>query len=217
MAEPPPLLRAPETNPAAAGTDLTTTSAPESRWSEVRLPGADEAPREGELPISGEGASEAVNVGASLAGVLLLIWVLRALVRRSRGETAGSRLLGGRAPSGVASVLARYPVARGQQVVLLEVGRRIIVTHQNAGTMNTLSEVTDPEELADLRARIAGVERTEVERPFDEALTTSLEQTPTTESLATVAGRPGLVAETVDLTRARRPRRRGRRSAGGGA
>ena len=51
--------------------------------------------------------------------MVLLIWVLRYMIRRSRGETAGSRLLaGGRAPSGVASILARYPVARGQQVVL---------------------------------------------------------------------------------------------------
>ena len=193
----------------------TETPAVESRWSEKALPGAGTAPKAGELGISGEGASEALEVGASLAGVILLIWVLRYMIRRSRGETAGSRLLaGGRAPSGVASILARYPVARGQQVVLLEVGRRILVTHQSAGTMTTLSEITDPEELADLRARIAGVDRTVREQPFDSALSSSLEKTPTRDALSTVEGLPGLVAETVDLTRSRP---RARRFSGGAA
>ncbi len=184
------------------------TSATESRWSDKALPGAGTAPEVGDLGISGEGASEAVEVGASLAGVILLIWVLRYMIRRSRGETAGSRLLsGGRAPSGVASILAKYPIARGQQVVLLEVGRRILVTHQTAGNLTTLSEITDPEELADLRARIAGVDRTKREQPFDSALTSSLEKTPTPDALSAVEGLPGLVAETVDLTRSR-PRNR---------
>lgn len=198
---------------------LSEVDAPvtESRWSDKVLPGAGTAPEVGELGISGEGASEAVEVGASLAGVILLIWVLRYMIRRSRGDTAGSRLLtGGRAPSGVASILGKYSIARGQQVVLLEVGRRILVTHQSAGNLTTLSEITDPEELADLRARIAGVDRTERERPFDSALTSSLEKTPTSEALSTVEGLPGLVAETVDLTRPR-PRSRGRLFSGGAA
>lgn len=187
----------------------------ESRWSERALPGAGTAPEVGELGISGEGASEALEVGASLAGVILLIWGLRYMIRRSRGETAGSRLLaGGRAPSGVASILARYPVARGQQVVLLEVGQRILVTHQSAGTMTTLSEITDPEELADLRARITGVDRVEREQPFNRALSSSLEKTPTRDALSSVEGLPGLVAETVDLTRSRP---RVRRFSGGAA
>jgi hypothetical protein len=50
-------------------------------------------------------------------------------------------------------VLARYPLARGQQIVLLEVGRRILVTHQTAQAVTTLGEVSDPDEVADLRAR----------------------------------------------------------------
>jgi flagellar biogenesis protein FliO len=216
----------PATDAAAAATpaeapdalfSLSEVDAPvrESRWSDKVLPGAGTAPEVGELGISGEGASEAFEVGASLAGVILLIWVLRYLIRRSRGDTAGSRLLaGGRAPSGVASILARYPIARGHQVVLLEVGQRILVTHQSAGNLTTLSEITEPEELADLRARIAGVDRTEREQPFDSALTSSLEKTPTRDALSSVEGLPGMVAETVDLTR---PRPRARLFRGGAA
>ncbi|HAW95818.1 MAG TPA: hypothetical protein DCX60_06040, partial [Phycisphaerales bacterium] len=58
-----------------------------------------------------------------------------------------------RAPEGVASIMARYPVARGEHVVLLEVGRRILVVHQASGSMTTLSELTDRDEVADMRAR----------------------------------------------------------------
>ena len=196
---------------AATGQDAAPVA---SRWSDVRLPEAGAATAGGDLLPSGEGAGEAFQVGASLAGVLALIWVLRYLLRRARGDYAGRRILAGAgAPSGVASILAKYPLSRGQQVVLLEVGRRVIVAHQGDGSMSTLSEITDADEVADLKARLSGVERTERDKTFDAKLSSSLEATPGPDSLATVAGMPGMVAETVDLTRRAN---RGQRLVGGG-
>lgn len=188
----------------------TDTPPATSRWSDRALPGADTAEQAVTGGVSGDGASEAAEVGAGLAGVLILIWALRAVIRRRQGTGgAGARLLGkGRRPAGVASVLARYPVARGQQVLLLQVGQRVIVTHQGNGTMSTLSEITDPGEVAALHAQISGVERTEDDNRFDAQLSSSLEATPKADPLATVAGLPGLVAETVDLTTKTRGARR---------
>lgn len=77
--------------------------------------------------------------------IAVLAVALRSLVAKGLGR-------GGR-PSGVMEVLARYPVGRGQHVMLLRVGRRVLVVHQADRGMRTLSETTDPDEAAELIAR----------------------------------------------------------------
>jgi hypothetical protein len=53
------------------------------------------------------------------------------------------------------NVLGRYPLARGQHLLLLRLGAgRIILLHQSRSALSTLSELTDPEEVARLAARI---------------------------------------------------------------
>lgn len=142
--------------------------------------------------------------------VLVVLLGLRWLVRRN-GSGARRGLTGGRSPSGVANILARYPIARGQQVLLLGVGQRIIVVHQSASTLQTLSEITDPEEVLALRMQINGTERSQGEHGFSAKITQTLERKPDGPVLEPVAGMPGLVSETVDLTR-----KRGVRLSGGG-
>jgi len=93
--------------------------------------------------------NEILRVGGALAAVVALLLVLRVILRR-----LGGPLTGGSRPSGVVEVLARYPVARGQQLVLLKMGGRIVLLHQTKAGMTTLSEVTDPDEVAALRARV---------------------------------------------------------------
>jgi flagellar biogenesis protein FliO len=93
--------------------------------------------------------TEIVRVGGALVAVVALLLVLRVIMRR-----LGGPLTGGGRPSGVVEVLARYPVARGQQLVLLKMGGRIVLLHQTKTGMTTLSEVTDPDEVAALRARV---------------------------------------------------------------
>ncbi|MBX3386105.1 MAG: FliO/MopB family protein [Phycisphaeraceae bacterium] len=102
----------------------------------------------------------------ALGGVLTLILVFAAAVKKF-GRGVGGRgwsiaaMLGpaGRAPSGVMRVLARYPAARGQTLVLLQVDRRVLLlshTHPSLrlrgghGGFSTLAEFTEPEEVASL-------------------------------------------------------------------
>ncbi len=203
-----------ETQAPSAEVTPAAVEAASSRWSSLPLPGgeADVAAAAPAGGVDGSGARDVLQVGGGLAGVLFLIWILRMLVRKSARTGAGRGLLARvRAPEGVASILARYPVARGEHVVLLEVGRRILVVHQASGSMTTLSEVTDRDEVADIRARVNGEEREKVEESFAPAFEASLESDAESSSLQPVEGMPGFVAETVDLTR------RKRRSLAGGA
>lgn len=97
---------------------------------------------------------EAGRVVGALAVVLGLLVILRLAIRRL-GGTLGAA---GR-PSGVVEVMARYPVARGQQLVVLKLGRRVVLLHQSKSEMTTLSEVSEPDEVASLLARIEAGER----------------------------------------------------------
>ena len=196
--------------PYAASTAEAVSSPadePVSRWAARPLPGSARAQSpDSAVPISGDGLKDALQVGGGLAVVLALLWVVRSLVRRSGGKHGGLSATGGRSPSGVASILARYPIARGQQVLLLGIGQRIIVVHQSAGTMQTLSEITDPDEVLALRIQINGTDRADADGGFAAKIAQSLETKPDGPPLEPVTGMPGLVSETIDLTRTPRGR-----------
>ena len=80
----------------------------------------------------------------ALIAVVALIFVLRAVGRvlfpsvTSRGQ------------SRVVEVLSRSALAPKQQVMLLRVGRRVIVVGDSGTQMNTLCEISDPDEVAGL-------------------------------------------------------------------
>jgi flagellar biogenesis protein FliO len=153
---------------------------------------------------------------AGALGATLLVIVLA----RSGARRLGLGAPGARGPSGVVQVLARYPVARGQQVVLLEVGRRILVTHQTAQAVTTLSEFTDADDVADLRARCEAGRRGTRDFSFDAILRRSSREFDRAESARGAVARAPEAAvgrhdvrsvlpealrsaeiETVDLTR----------------
>jgi flagellar protein FliO/FliZ len=84
------------------------------------------------------------RVITALAIVLGTILVGRFVVRKLfPGSTASSA---GRA----VKVLSRNVIAPRQQVMLLQVGKRIIVVGDSAGQMNTLANIDDPDEVAEL-------------------------------------------------------------------
>ncbi|MEY2794972.1 MAG: hypothetical protein RIR10_688, partial [Planctomycetota bacterium] len=91
---------------------------------------------------------EIIPTAAALGGTLLVIVLTRSVIKRFGGQLGP-----GKRPSGVVEILARYPVARGQQVVLLKVGRRVLVVHQGAQAMQTLSEFSEADDVADLISR----------------------------------------------------------------
>lgn len=104
---------------------------------------------------------------------------IRTLARRRGGLLAGLGP-GGRAPAGLISVLARYPVGRGQTLVLLRLRGRVLVVCQThggklgaGGGMSLLTEITDPDEVAALSA---ATEPPPSESGFRAALRTSTRQ-----------------------------------------
>lgn len=97
----------------------------------------------------------------ALAGVVAVILLVGSLVRRFAPAAGLMGALGprGRAPSGVLEVLGRYPVSRQGMLVLLKVDRRVLLVSQTSGRaghrMETLTEITDPADVASLVAKTA--------------------------------------------------------------
>jgi flagellar biogenesis protein FliO len=143
-------------------------------------------------------------------GLLSLLVIAAVCMRRFGGRAIG--LAGGPRPSGVVSVLGRFPFGRSASLVLLECGPKVLLLHQQAGkggAVSTLSEFADRDEVAELRRQLNANER-DAKDGFGRDLEQSL-------GLYDRGGRPkgfdgdeGLPIqgpiETVDLTR-RRPRR----------
>lgn len=98
----------------------------------------------------------------ALLGVIAIIVGAKVVVSRAartRGGLAMAIGPGGRAPSGVLAVLGRYPIARGQTLILLKVDRRVLLVAQCMGlrggapVLSTLCEMTEPEDVASLLAK----------------------------------------------------------------
>lgn len=145
-------------------------------------------------------------------GFLGILGVAAIVVRRMSGR---GTFPGAARPSGVVSVMARYPFGRGASMVLLECGPRIILLHQQGGRggeVTSIAQFTDPEEIARLRAGMGAVERRQ-EAGFQDSLMKNLgryDRKGRPEGFGQGSGLPFDDAmETVDLTR-RRPRRGGR-------
>jgi len=111
--------------------------------------GEESANEAGWLNSFDPGESELLRVGGALFVVLGLLWLMRVFVKRAGLVTQSA----GR-PSGVLEVLARYPVGRRENLVLLKMHRRIVLVHQGDGRMSPLAEVSEPDEVAALLARV---------------------------------------------------------------
>ncbi|MCP3905457.1 MAG: FliO/MopB family protein [Planctomycetes bacterium] len=138
--------------------------------------------------------NDMTRLGLALALVIGLAVAVRLVFRRFSGVLGG----GGR-PAGVMEILARYPVARGQSVVLLKVARRVLVVHHGGNGMTTLSEITEPDEVAQLLARMESGSRARDAVKFRSTLRNFEREH---EQLAAESSDPGAgIIEVVDLTR----------------
>lgn len=116
----------------------------------------------------------------SLAAVLGLIAVIAGLMRLLGRHRAGSSLRaelgsGGRAPSGLMEVIGRYPMGRGLSLVLLRIERRIVLLSMSTGlrgggNFTTLTEITDPEEVASILAHAQDAAGTSMAARFQNLL-----------------------------------------------
>ncbi|MCB9846185.1 MAG: flagellar biosynthetic protein FliO [Phycisphaeraceae bacterium] len=185
---------------------------PQASRTETRPLGAGRAERDSssQLPTRPNGSADAGGFGPRslarwasqtalpLLGVVALIVALAALARKvsSAGSGLASQMgAGGRAPSGVLSVLGRYPMGPGQTLALLQLDRRILLVtmtpgslmRRRPGSMTTISEITDAEEVASIlvkcqderhesisrrfKAILSGQERESLEGPYPRSQT----------------------------------------------
>jgi len=108
------------------------------------------------------------RVALSLAAVLSLILVLRFLIRRISPGVMGRSSRGIR-------VITRAYLAPKQQVVVLQVGRRILVVGDSGQHLSTLCEITDPDEAATLLAQITGRSSDSDQSSFADAMSHAAE------------------------------------------
>jgi len=167
---PMPPRPAPASEPDAADADAPASVVLAGEAEAPARSGGASAPSTASLPLgatrdrrsAGEGAETGSDdalggdwgrtIGA-LALVIGLIMALRWGIRRfavGAGGVASQIGPGGRAPSGLLTVLARYPVGRAQTLVLLQVDTRVLLLCQSSGGFRTLAEIGDPEEVASI-------------------------------------------------------------------
>ena len=90
------------------------------------------------------GGFDTTRVMLSLAVVLGLIFVLRWGAQRLFGKTVASRA------SRAVQVLSRNVISPKQQLLVVQVGRRLVVVGDSGQQMNALCEITDPDEITAL-------------------------------------------------------------------
>lgn len=143
--------------------------------------------------MAGIGGEFARTLGG-LAVVLGLLIGMYLLVRRFGGPMAGAKR-----PAGVLEIMARYPIGRRQHLVLLKMGRRLLLLHQTGTEMRTLTDVSDPNEVADLIARVESGSR---DGRFNAALEREASSYRALDRAPVSPQRDQQDVEMVDLTRA---------------
>jgi flagellar biogenesis protein FliO len=104
------------------------------------------------------------RVAGALAIVLGLIFALRWLMGRTLQP---GRMVGA---TGAVQVLSRSPLSPRQHLLLLRVGRRLIVAADCNGQLSSLSEITDPDEVAALVGQVRDEKLTSASKCFGNML-----------------------------------------------
>ncbi|MDY7107384.1 MAG: flagellar biosynthetic protein FliO [Planctomycetota bacterium] len=189
-----------EETPSAAERESRMLGAPNGPLSARPAEGSTDAGRRNPLAKLDPRRNEFTRVFGALVVVLGLLVLLRGFLRRVPGLLAG-----GGQPSGVLEILARYPVGRGQSLMILKLARRVLLVHQAGTSMHTLTEVTGEDEVASLLSRMEAGSRSRDAVRFRSALRTFQQEH---EGHASSRFPPGDEAgrdrpELVDLTRRR--------------
>jgi len=134
-------------------------------------------------PMPQERTSEAATTGVAallptvgpLALVLVAIiglgWLLSRLTRGNASLAASAR-----APAGILEVLGRYPLSRGQSLVLLKLDQRVLLLAQSAatrsapGSVTTLAELSEGEDVASILMKVSESEQTGPASKFNRLL-----------------------------------------------
>lgn len=185
--------------PAPSKTEAAAATARERERATPIGPAAVDRTERGEAVKPTENAGTGVSLmsmAAPLAVVLGVIILGAAVVKKlaaRQGGLAGSIGAGGKAPSGILEVLGRYPIARGQSLVLLRVDRRVLLLSHitglrgSSGGFQTLCEITDAEDVASILLKVNEAEGAGPAAKFEQMLKTYEGQLP--EELSPPAGR----------------------------
>ncbi len=119
----------------------------------------------------GWGMQTVLALAAVIGLILLCKFGYTKVASRGGGSLAAQLGPAGRAPSGMLSVLARYPITKGSTLVLLRLDRRVLLLSQTNQGFSTLAEITDPEEVAALIMRAEDEEGASLTRRFRTMLT----------------------------------------------
>ena len=116
----------------------------------------------------------AMSLGLVVGLIVALSVGIRFVARRGQGIMAAMGPAG-RAPAGVLEILGRYPISRGQTLVLLKIDRRILLLCQGSGVrmgagLTTLCEIVDPEEVASILLRTRDEDGDSISDRFRSAL-----------------------------------------------
>lgn len=93
-------------------------------------------------PTTSAGGLDVKRVVMALAVVIILILLVRVLGKQFFGVT------GVRRTTRAVQVMSRSPYSPRHEIVTLRIGRRLLVLADGGGQVNTLSEITDPDEVA---------------------------------------------------------------------
>ena len=113
---------------------------------------------------------------AVVVGAIFLAAIIFRKVMHKGGTLATMMGGGGRAPSGILEVLGRYPISRGQTLVLLKMDQRVLLlsqshpTRHHPGTFSTLCELADPVDVAAILMKVGETESTGPAGRFNDML-----------------------------------------------
>lgn len=103
----------------------------------------------------GQSPSAALYEVAKVAGALILVVGVIVGLKVFATQVLGIKAVGLNANRGI-RVMSRTVIGPKQQLLLLQVGRRLVLVADSAGTMSPVAEITDPDEVAELSAQALG-------------------------------------------------------------
>ncbi len=157
------------TAPAPASETKTPGSAFEHRPIRAQAlseePAAAQAPHAPAAPSTlPSGITSALQVAAALAVVVGLIFIGKAAARKF---VPGARAGNGK---GVIEILARYPLAKNQSLVLVRIGSQIVALNQGKDASHSVLVINDPLEVARLMGQIEGTNPKSIQAGFSKLL-----------------------------------------------
>jgi flagellar biosynthetic protein FliO len=139
---------------------------PESNLIRRTATGAQDGSSRATLPISPGNSRVLMSLGAVLGLIVLMYWISRRVLPLGRFGP-GSRAV---------QVLGRTSISSKQRLLIVQVGRRVLVLADSGQRLNTLCEITDPDEAAALIGQLQGEPQNGKGKSFGAALSGAMDR-----------------------------------------